>query len=96
VSAILNFEVPCDPAPNVITINGDQHNDYIDFTFYFGNFDEIIIYNRWGGVVSTHTPTNSVWHGLDDNGRRVSEGVYYYGVTKNGVGNSYYLHVFHD
>lgn len=89
-------DIPCDPAPNVITINGDQHNDYIDFTFFFGNFDEIIIYNRWGGIVSTHTPTNSIWHGLDDNGRRVAEGVYYYGVTKNGVARSYYLHVFHD
>lgn len=87
-------EVPCVPAPNVISPNDDELNDYIDFTLYFGAFDEIRIYNRWGNLISTHDMENSTWDGRDFNGNKVSDGVYYYGVSKNGERKSYYIHTF--
>ena len=37
--------------PNVITVNGDGHNDYLDASSYFSITDEIVIMNRWGTLL---------------------------------------------
>ncbi|HWY12720.1 MAG TPA: gliding motility-associated C-terminal domain-containing protein, partial [Bacteroidia bacterium] len=55
--------------PNVITPNGDQVNDFIDFSKY--NFDEVefVVYDRWGREHFKITNPTEQWQPKDlDNG----------------------------
>ncbi|HWY11703.1 MAG TPA: gliding motility-associated C-terminal domain-containing protein [Bacteroidia bacterium] len=55
--------------PNVITPNGDQANDFIDFSKY--NFDEVefVVYDRWGRERFKITDPTEQWQPKDlDNG----------------------------
>lgn len=59
--------------PNIITANNDGVNDFINASDYFGFIEEILIFNRWGNLVTTLNMENPVW-----NGDNCSEGVYFY------------------
>jgi len=65
--------------PNAFTPNGDGQNDL--FKPYRSRFIETInftAYNRWGQVVySTHDPDIN-WNGENEQGKDLSDGVYYY------------------
>ncbi len=68
--------------PNVFTPNGDQVNDEVKFDdadpdgeFY------IIIRNRWGAKVFESTDPANSWKGLNNSGRALEAGIYYYELT---------------
>ncbi|MBL0129068.1 MAG: choice-of-anchor L domain-containing protein [Flavobacteriales bacterium] len=69
--------VICDVTiPNVITPNGDGHNDYweIDGILYVSN--TVRIFNRWGQEVYSASNYRNQWNGGD-----LPDGTYYYEVT---------------
>lgn len=60
--------------PNVITPNGDAHNEYL----VFDNLDQfpnsrILIYNRWGNLIYENANYLNNWNAMD-----VNDGVYYF------------------
>ena len=88
---------------NVITCNKDGLNDFADFGVLRGQIDAVYIYNRWGNVLKTLTPSNLKWDGSAANGERVSSGVYFYTIDYAAVQKSDcgcylppegYIHVF--
>lgn len=76
--------------PNVITTNNDGLNDLFSFQYdIFESFD-IVILNRWGGVVQNKTnQTGTVfWDGTNNGGERCTDGVYFYqldAILKDGT-----------
>ena len=65
--------------PNVVTANGDGVND----TFEIQNLKpetNVLILNRWGGVVFETTNYQNDWGGKDVSGQDLVEGVYTYFV----------------
>jgi len=72
-------------APNIITPNGDNTNDF----FVIRNnadYDKISlqIFNRWGNLIFESNDYQDDWNGLDMNGNPVVEGVYFYTATPAG------------
>src|SRR5688572_19591426 len=65
--------------PNAFTPNGDGQNDiYTPFRSRFIESIDFKVFNRWGQVVyTTHDPLIN-WNGLNEAGKQVSDGVYYY------------------
>lgn len=66
-------------APNVITPNDDNTNDY----FIIKNIDDydrvsIQILNRWGNLIYENEDYQNDWNGKTMNGNDLSEGVYFY------------------
>lgn len=69
-------------APNFITMNGDGTND----AFYVQNLDNfdkvsLTIVDRWGITVFHSDNYKNDWKGLDNSGKQLTEGVYFYTVT---------------
>lgn len=80
--------------PNVFTPNSDVINDCIPLNS-ITELDKInfVVFNRWGIKVFESTDTKECWQGHSNNGRELSEGVYYYilkGLTV--CGNNISLH----
>lgn len=74
--------------PNVFSPNGDGINDVIPAFNFPGSFNFTIL-NRWGNIVHrTNDKTiNTVWDGEALNGKKCSEGTYFYifeGNLKSG------------
>ncbi len=68
-------------APNVITPNGDEHNQFLVFKnleYHPGN--HLVVFNRWGGKVFEQTDYANDW-----NGGGHSEGTYFYILTVTGM-----------
>jgi|GEM_PF-2608391 gliding motility-associated-like protein len=63
---------------NVFSPNGDGTNDYIEFSGYELKQLDFKVYNRWGNVVFNSNNTNLRWDGLDNDGKLLSDGTYYY------------------
>lgn len=66
--------------PNVLTANGDGVNDlFVLREPVFTSYD-IIIFNRWGNIVSERYGENDVylWDGRNKGGEMCSEGVYFF------------------
>lgn len=66
--------------PNVFTPNGDNYNDSFIIPPAVSaclNY-EISIFNRWGQLIYSMTPSTEAFAGEDFNGNPVPEGVYYY------------------
>ncbi|MBK8846502.1 MAG: gliding motility-associated C-terminal domain-containing protein [Bacteroidetes bacterium] len=63
--------------PNVFTPNDDSVND----EFFIKNLPAeftLKIYNRWGTLVYSNSDRSKMWDGKSENGKLVSEGVYFY------------------
>lgn len=60
--------------PNVITPNADNINDAFELPFAY---TKVTILNRWGNLVWKNSGTQ-LWNGKSQDGRDVSDGVYFY------------------
>lgn len=82
-NTVCNDNCPIFALPNVITPNGDGKNDKFE-PLKCPHFVETVVfkvYNRWGELVyqSTDKP-NLDWAGTNQNGSKLSAGLYYYEV----------------
>lgn len=67
--------------PNYFSPNGDEKNDFVDFSLHSnGIISNIQVFNRWGRKVYEGNNENSIWDGKH-NGNDCPEGVYYYIIT---------------
>ena len=67
--------------PNIFSPNNDVVND--EFVIYgINDLFDIKIYNRWGNLVFDQNPYENDWNGKSSNGKKLSEGQYYY-ILKN-------------
>lgn len=80
--------------PNVFTPNGDGANDvFKPFPYRFVESIDMKISDRWGNIVFETTNPDILWNGTQfNNGKALSEGVYFYTgtyneVTLNGIQN---------
>ena len=65
--------------PNVFTPNGDSVNDAFEIVLQNGIVERGWIFNRWGNIVCTFSPTQLKWNGRDERtGKPVLDGVYTY------------------
>jgi gliding motility-associated-like protein len=65
--------------PNVFTPNGDSVNDTFEIVLQNGIVERGWIFNRWGNIVCTFSPTQLKWNGRDERtGKPVLDGVYTY------------------
>ena len=65
--------------PNVFTPNGDSVNDAFEIVLQNGIVELGWIFNRWGNIVCTFSPTQLKWNGRDERtGKPVLDGVYTY------------------
>lgn len=73
--------------PNVITTNGDNVNDYIDFPMMNSDCIEYkaLILNRWGNQVFEATKSNPRFEGKDKSGKHLSDGVYFYKIVSKDI-----------
>jgi gliding motility-associated-like protein len=70
--------------PNVFTPNGDMVNDTFEIILQNGKVERGWIFNRWGNVICTFSPTQLKWDGKDERtGIPVLDGVYTYLVYFN-------------
>lgn len=70
-----NYELP-----NAFTPNGDGANDlYTPFPGWrFVQSVDMQIFNRWGNLVFQTTDPNLNWRGVNENGKELSEGTYFF------------------
>ena len=65
--------------PNVFTPNGDGLNDFFSIFQPYGKGLHVWIYNRWGELINEWDGLTGYWDGTYmENGKPVSDGVYYY------------------
>ncbi len=64
--------------PNIITPNGDGSNDIFQLNFQYEN---VVIYNRWGQQLFESNNNESFWNGRTTSGNEVPDGTYYYIIT---------------
>lgn len=84
----VEVQLDCEPViPNVFTPNGDGINDVFEISPMPANYT-LHIFNRWGNVVYTAVDLPVFWNGTKD-GKKVSQGVYYY-AFKNTLNNKEY------
>ena len=75
---------------NVFTPNDDNVNDTFTFSEYSMESVDVEIFNRWGQLVYAWSGPNKAWTGIGIDGQPVSQGVYYYVFTAQGVDGHYY------
>ena len=70
-----NYELP-----NAFTPNGDDANDlYTPFPGWrFVQSVDMQIFNRWGNLVFQTTDPNINWNGMNEGGKELAEGTYFY------------------
>ena len=71
--------------PNVFTPNGDNDNQL--YKPIENNIDtfSMIIFNRWGQILSESNLINEGWDGRNSSGSEVPEGTYYFVVKATGL-----------
>ena len=62
--------------PNIVTPNGDNLNDEIDFSKYQFSTLQLNIYNRWGEKVFESSDPNAVWKPTNADGTYLYTGQY--------------------
>lgn len=84
----IQFSGLSDMPNDVITPNGDYINNYLVFPDSENYLDpEIRIYNRWGNLVYQKKPYMNNWYGVNQNGKNLPEGTYYYILEYNLLNN---------
>ncbi len=79
--------------PNVITPNGDHQNDYFVVKGLKLNTSLLII-NRWGNVVFRTDNYQNNWNGVNQNGKDLDEGVYFYKmISPSGDRTEGFIHL---
>jgi gliding motility-associated-like protein len=75
-----DFDLTGFQVPNVITPNDDSMNDYLVLGGTSGSCLKFTmnLFNRWGELVYTMRHNTAPFAGLDENGKELAEGVYYY------------------
>lgn len=73
-------------APNVITPNDDDKNDYFELNAMNITNIDLLIINRWGNVMFEGSGVNPKWNGKVGD-KYASEGTYFYKYTATGVNN---------
>ncbi len=69
---------------NIITPNGDGLNDFFDLSPLRLNGNcNLEVFNRWGSPVYSANSYRNDWEGVDDDGKPLADGTYYY-VVKCG------------
>ncbi len=63
--------------PNIVTPNGDNRNDYLEFVGVPVDGYSLEVYNRWGKKVYSQSPYNNSWVPKD-----IDRGVYFYRLKK--------------
>ncbi len=82
------YPVPTVVAPNVFSPNGDGDNDLFFLTTTNATEVELVILNRWGGVMYENTGLNPAWNGKTDNGSIAGDGVYFFRYTVKGLNDA--------
>ena len=68
--------------PNVITPNGDGNNEYFLTSVVNYNDDvHLQIFNRLGRLVWESTSYQNDWNGVNQKGKKLADGVYFYTIT---------------
>lgn len=91
-SIIVTLEPPSVEAPNVFTPNNDGTNDVFKLINMVNpelidSFDCLIV-NRWGNEIIKFNDYDFEWDGRDASGNQVIEGVYFYYINYNAIGDS--------
>lgn len=68
--------------PNIFTPNNDGKNE-VFFIQNLPNNASLEIYDRWGNNVYKSSPYLNDWDGKTNNGKKLSEGTYYYIIESN-------------
>lgn len=82
----IGSECPEEPfvIPNVFTPNGDGKNDIFEIKNLPASAT-MRIYNRWGNQMFTTSEKKRSWTGFDTNGKKASDGVYFYILDVSSV-----------
>jgi gliding motility-associated-like protein len=74
------YPIPTVEAPNVFTPNNDGSNDFYFLEVTNALQVELVILNRWGGVMYDGAGINPMpsWNGRTQNGTEAEEGTYFY------------------
>jgi len=91
ISVSLGFSAGCLNIPELVTPDGDGHNDTWDIQGLNGFPDaNVQVFNRWGNLVYTVSPYTQPWNGeankgvsIDGDGGKVPFGTYYYLIQLN-------------
>lgn len=89
-SALFYFRTCADQLemPNVFTPNGDGIHDVFQPMSFENIFSyQLQVFDRWGRVIAKIGSTYGSWDGTNLNGRPAPEGVYFYVVRYQGLGN---------
>ncbi|MEL6674397.1 MAG: PKD domain-containing protein [Bacteroidota bacterium] len=73
--------------PNVFSPNADGINDVFRVEYRGVESYDIQIFDRWGREVFLSNVPDEPWDGIDPQGNRVNEGVFYYALK---IGNQHY------
>ena len=95
-------------APNVLTLNSDQTNDFFIIEHLEDyNAVQLRIFNRWGNLIYENNAYQNDWSGKDLNNKDIVDGVYFFTVIPLSEKYTYddqsktmymlsgYLHIFH-
>jgi gliding motility-associated-like protein len=76
--------------PNIFTPNGDGDNDLFKVML---NYDNYIIYNRWGQKIFETNELNKFWDGKTQKGDDAPDGMYYYVIQGKNINKSGFVHL---
>lgn len=87
-SGLVNTESDFRVIPNnIITPEGNGQNDvWIIANIQNYPDHEIRLYDRWGRMVNQYTQYNNTWNGVDDKGKELPDGTYYYVIDFKSSG----------
>lgn len=82
----IDFEIPVEMVPNVITPNGDGVNDFfmVNELLLYEPID-FIVFNRWGAKVFEKDDYQNNWDGDNFSSKPLEEGTYYYILRLTGA-----------
>lgn len=75
-------------APNIFTPNNDGDNDDFFLTVTNTVNVELVILNRWGGLMYESSGPNPAWNGETPSGAEANEGTYFYKYLITGIDGS--------